>query len=303
MKNLWLNLVNFLKLVRWFHELVAILPFVALYLVIGYDMQKKGINCHLPGTDFLVLCIAVQLLIAAGCVLNDIMDRHIDQINKPYTHTVGRTISLKNAWTCFVLITVLIIVFSVYISLYMFYEWAFIAIGVYALSIFYDVYLKRSPLLGNITIAVLAAFIPLVILFFARDCIQQLNNEKIILLVYLYAFFPFMIIVPRELSLDISDMEGDRAVGCKTLPLVIGEKKSRQLVVLLVALIMVVSFLVMAFCSWLIWPCLLIDVLLAIYLWIFKKSRTRLELIRAGRFIWFIMIVGLLALTLATIYE
>lgn len=295
------TLRDFFKLVRWFHELLAVLPFVALYLVINYFIQKSGISCDLSAANFIVLCITVQLLIAAGCILNDIMDRDIDKINKPKTHIIGRTISLKNAKLLFIATTILIILFSIYITLYMFKEWVLISAGVYILSILYDVYFKRSPLLGNILMGVLTAFIPLTILFFAKECITVLNNEKIYMLIYVYAVFPFSIIIPRELSLDISDVEGDKADGCKTLPIVIGAKRSKQLVAALILLIIILSLFLMYNYTYFIVTFSLVDILLVYYLYKLKNTETRLEYIRIGRFLWFIMIIGLIGSAIATV--
>jgi 4-hydroxybenzoate polyprenyltransferase len=296
------NVKNFFKLVRWFHELLAIFPFVTLYFIIEYYIQKTGLTCNLSGVNFILLCICVQLLIAAGCILNDIMDREIDKINKPNTHIIGRAISLINAKRLFVVTTLLIIFLSVYISFYVFKEWAFISTAVYLLSVLYDVYLKKSPLLGNILIAFLASFIPLVLFFFAKDCIYILHNEKLNILIYIYAIFPFLIIVPRELSLDISDIEGDKALGCKTLPILIGVKKAKLAVAALIVLIIISSMLLMYKYTYLLPTCLFIDVLLFFYLFQLKKAEQRIEYIRAGRFLWFIMIIGHIGFAIFTVY-
>lgn len=292
---------SYLKLMRWFHELVAILPFVGLYFIINYYIKASGNDSQLHGFDFTILCICVQLLIAAGCVLNDIMDREIDKINKPKTHVVNRTVSLVNAKKTFIIITLLILVLSIYISLYVFKEWAFICIAVYILSILYDVYFKRSPLLGNILIAALASFIPLVLFFFAKEHIENLHNERIVILIYLYSLFPFIIIIPRELSLDISDMEGDKACGCRTLPIVIGVKKARIVVFLFIVLIFFLSIFIVFKHPYLLLPFSVIDVLLFGYLVQLKKCEKRIDYIKAGRFLWFIMIIGLIGFTIATI--
>jgi len=297
------RLKYFFKLVRWFHELLAILPFVGLYFIIDYYAQKSGQICSFSGFNFFILCVCVQLLIAAGCILNDIMDRNIDKINKPKTHIIGRSISLANAKKIFLATTVLIIIFSIYISCYMFKEWAYISSCVYILSILYDFYLKKMPLLGNILIACLASFIPLVLFFFAKDCIESLHNEKIIMLIYLYCFFPFMIIIPRELSLDISDMEGDIANGCKTLPILIGVRKSKFVVISFILLTIISSFILTYKYTYLLSTFLILDILLVFYLYKLKKSEKRIDYIRAGRFLWFIMIIGLIGFTLTTVYS
>lgn len=295
------HIKNFLKLIRWFHELLAVLPFIALYFVINYYIQNNGLSCELSGFNFCILCITVQLLIAAGCILNDIMDRDIDKINKPNTHTVGRTISLANAKLEFIITSFLILILSVYISIYMFREWAFISTAVYILSILYDVYFKKSPLMGNILIACLASFIPLVLFFFAKDCIAILHNEKVNLLIYLYCFFPFMIIIPRELSLDISDMEGDKALGCRTLPILIGERKSKIVVLTFILLIIISSLFLIYKYTYLSYTFIMIDLLLIYYLFLLRKCGSRIDYIKAGRFLWFILIIGLIGFAVTSL--
>lgn len=296
-----INIKAFFKLVRWFHEVVVILPFLGLYFIIEYFTQQSKIDCTLSGFNFTILCFCVQTLIAAGCVLNDIVDRKIDKINKPKTHIVDNVISLDSAKIIFTLLTLIIIALSVYISIFMFSEWAYISLSVYVLSLLYDFYFKRTPLLGNILMAFLTAFIPLVIFFFAKDCIESLNNEKISILIYLYAALPFLIIIPRELSLDISDMEGDKACGCRTLPIIIGVKKSKMIVVLFLLFTIILSIPIAIKYHYLSLSLLLIDTLLIIYIYKLRTVETRIEYIRIGRFLWFIMILGLVAFTISTI--
>lgn len=297
-----LYIKSFLKLMRWFHELLAILPFLGLFLIVDHYAKKSGASCSLSGFHFIILCFCVQLLIAAGMVLNDIMDRDIDKINKPKTHIVGNTISLRHAKIIFTSISLLALAFSIYISLYVFIEWAFISSIVYLLSILYDVYLKRAPLLGNITMALLTAFIPIVLYFFAKDCITELHNERINVLIILYAAFPFLIIIPRELSLDISDMEGDKKYGCNTLPIAIGIRKSKLVVAAFLILIIFLSFWVMLKYDYLVITLLIIDILIVVYLYKFKDTHERLAYIKIGRFLWFIMILGLVGFTLSILY-
>jgi 4-hydroxybenzoate polyprenyltransferase len=291
----------FFKLVRWFHEVAVVIPFIGLYLIIEYYAKTSNLVCELSFQNFAIICFCVQCLIAAGCVLNDIVDRHIDKINKPKTHIVDNSISLKNSIAVFIFISIVILLLSIYISVYMFSEWTYISLSVYLLSISYDIYFKRSPLLGNILMALLTSFIPFVLFFFAKDCIDNLNNEKIVVLIYLYAALPFLIIIPRELSLDISDMEGDKACGCNTLPILIGAKKSKLIVIAFILTTILLSIPTAIKYHYLSVSLIIIDLLLLGYIYKLKKTETRIEYIKIGRFLWFIMIFGLIAFTISTI--
>ena len=126
------------KLMRWFHEVAVMLPFVSLYLVINYFAEQNSSLCVLPLHQFVILCFCIQLLIAAGCVLNDIVDRKIDYINKPQTHIINNTITLTEAKLLFAVLTFLIIICSMYISVYVFWQWSYIALIVYLISLLYD---------------------------------------------------------------------------------------------------------------------------------------------------------------------
>ena len=155
--------------------------------------------------------------------------------------------------------------------------------------------------MGNLLMGLLTAFIPLVLFFFAKESIAEINDQRIVVLIWLYALFPFLIIVPRELSLDISDIEGDRACGCRTLPIVIGVKRSRQLVVLMIIGIILASVPVAYFFRYLLIALSLVDMMLIYYIVRLQKTGTRLEYIKIGRFLWFVMLFGLAAFTLSVL--
>jgi 4-hydroxybenzoate polyprenyltransferase len=297
------KVIALFKLMRWFHEVAVILPFASLYLVINHFAKLNNVSCHLYWQEFAILCFCIQLLIAVGCVLNDIVDREIDYINKPLTHIINNKISLKEAKAIFVILTLLILICSVYITCYMFWQWAYIVLAVFVTTLLYDFYFKRTPLLGNIVMGILTAFIPLVLLFYAKECITEINNPKLNTLIYLFAFFPMLIIIPRELSLDISDIEGDKACGCKTLPIVIGVKKSKNVVIFFLLLIILLSIILSITHTYLLPASILIDVLLVVYILKFNKINLRIEYIIIGRFLWFIMLLGLVCFTLFTLFD
>ncbi len=291
--NMLSTLKDFLKLIRWFHALLALFPFVSIYLVIRYFESQKGLDSQLSSLEFILLCICVQAIMGSGFVLNDIIDRDTDAINKPKTRIVERKISLRNSWVIFISLSIIGAVLSIFIGWGIFWEWYVIAPIVYLLSICYNLYFKRMPLVGNFAIAALASSIPLVLLFYASEVLDNIDNDSLYSLIYFYAWLPFLIIVPRELSLDISDLEGDKRSKCITYPVKYGEQKARKLVNLMVWLIIIFFFLVGVLFPSLRMLMAILAAMLIIYLWLFKKAKTRIQLVQIGRYFWFIMLFGL----------
>lgn len=67
------HLKNFFILIRWFHSLLALLPFVAIYVTVQhYKLTEQ--SCNIANAEFVLLCLGVELLMAAGFILNDICD-------------------------------------------------------------------------------------------------------------------------------------------------------------------------------------------------------------------------------------
>lgn len=286
-----------LKLTRWFHELLGLVPFVTIYLILLSLSEKLGIACNTNNMHFTFICIGVQLLMMSGFVLNDIIDRDTDSINKPTTRIVELKLSLGTAKWIYGLISLLACLVSIYIGLNIFPAWLWISPLVFLLSVGYSLYFKRWPMVGNVVIAAMASAVPLVILMYFQDCIARIDLDGFVRLIYVYSAWPFLIIVPRELSLDISDYQGDKQSGCNTLPVFAGLKFAKKVVLTLLFIAMGVTLLYgLTFTEHLLAACM-IDALLLVYVFIFLKCETRIEYIKAGRYLWFVMIVGILCET------
>lgn len=284
-------------LMRWFHELVVMIPFIALYLSTYYFAESK-IQTPLPG--ILLLCFTIQLLIAAGCVLNDIRDKDIDAVNKPNTRIIGRIYSLKESYLLFVTLMILVLFASIVLTWFYFTDWWWISLTVVFFSFVYNLWLKRTPLFGNILMAAMTACIALVIKHYLAADLLILNSEKLNLLFDLFALISFAIIVPRELSLDISDLQGDLSDECYTLPAKIGEQKSKWVVVFLLFLFVISGIWIQYFYPYQRVTFGVGTFLLVIYsFWLFR-CKERIDYIRAGRFLWAIMISMFLLATYFT---
>ena len=107
---------------------------------------------------------------------------------------------------------------------------------------FYSASYKRQLLVGNIVVAFTAALVPLLVAIANADFLRHLYGETLAytpiigeLYIWLggFAAFAFLITIAREMMKDIEDIEGDREMECRTMPIVWGMKASKVIITLL----------------------------------------------------------------------
>lgn len=162
--------------------------------------------------------LAVFFETAAGNVINDFFDYKIDLINKPERPIPSGRISLKNGKNYAYLMFLLGTICGFLIS-YLTNNWIPFAIVLFAdvLLYLYAYKLKTTPLLGNLAVA----FITGLGFVFGGFTI---NSPDIISISLYLGFFAFVMTTAREIVKDIEDVEGDKADGARTLPILIGNR-------------------------------------------------------------------------------
>ena len=175
----------------------------------------------------LALSVSTVLITAAGYVINDYYDVKIDYINKPQRVVVGRFLKRRSSIVLHAWLNTIGILLGTWVS------WKIGVIDFFAIGLLwlYSNQLKRLPLLGNITVALLTGLAVLIVFIFFRESI---------FLFAAYATFAFFISLIREIIKDMEDVEGDKKFGCKTLPISIGIRKSK-LVIYFISLIFLAS--------------------------------------------------------------
>ena len=162
--------------------------------------------------------IAVFFETAAGNVINDYFDYSIDLINKPDRPLPSGRISLKNgkyyAYLLFLAGTVCGFLIS-----YLTNNWIPFAIVVIAdiILYLYAYTLKSTPVIGNLAVGFMTGF------GFVFGGFS-INNPHIVFISIYLGFFAFVMTTAREIVKDIEDVEGDKADGARTLPILIGKK-------------------------------------------------------------------------------
>lgn len=202
---------------------------------------------------FLVLLIVATVLIAAGgYVINDYFDVKIDRINRPEQVIVTRTISKQTAFRLSIGLSAVGVVAGI-VAAILCRSWTVgILFGIApGLLWFYSSGYKRQFIVGNLIIALLAACPPLMIAFANIGYAHKLYDRfgDIVsqtplphsLLVWLggFAVFAFLTTWTREIIKDMQDQIGDAELECHTLPVVLGDTKTKIIVTALILLIIV----------------------------------------------------------------
>lgn len=210
--------------------MVAFAQLMAAYFLIERTPQGLPV---LQDYRLYLLILATLLITAAGYMINDYYDVKIDYVNRPNEVIVGKGIKRR-----------------VVIFLHTIFNFTGIGLGVLVapriaivnfvaafLLWLYSNRLKREPFIGNLTVAFLTGLSVYLVAFYYQ------KNE---LLVLTYAIFAFFLNLIREILKDIEDRNGDRKHGCRTLPIVIGFRKTKQ-VIFIVALCFVSAILIITF--------------------------------------------------------
>ena len=214
----------------------------------------------LPWWVLTLLIISVVCVAAGGYVINDYFDVKIDRINRPDDLVVTRVISRDAAMRLFQVLTAVGIVAGLAVA-----WWArswnilFIYVVIPGLLWFYSSSYKRMLLVGNLIVAFISALVPLLIAMVNADHLRFLYHESLAytpivgqLYVWLggFALFCMLLTLSREVVKDMEDVEGDRELECRTMPIVWGEKVSK----IVVTIVLLATIALIAYLAWFVLP-------------------------------------------------
>ncbi len=172
--------------------------------------------------------LTVAFLNAAANAVNDITDIEIDRVNRPERPLPSGRISLRQAGIYSILFFVAGNLLALRLGMGPFIISAVIATP---LMVLYSYSLKPRPFVGNL---VIAGILGLALIFAA----VAYGDIRYGLVPALLAFFVNLV---REIIKDLQDMEGDRKRNSRTLPLLLGETRTRRIT----AAILVVFLLIL----------------------------------------------------------
>lgn len=184
-----------------------------------------------PSLKLLLIGIAIVTCYSgAGNALNDYCDYQIDRINRPErplpSGRVSRPLALTWASLLFISGTLLGLGHN---------QGPLLGIILFALVLLisYSLFFKRLPFIGNFTVALILGMTFLFSAALFGDWRKGIPP----------AFLAFGFNLIREIVKDMQDIEGDRAVGARTLPIWLGLEPTRNIVLAAIGLLCVGALL------------------------------------------------------------
>jgi len=170
---------------------------------------------------------SASLTLSAGNIINDIKDIEADKVNHPERPLAAGKITVNQAKTEYILLTFIALLLSFFIIPPAFV----IAISATVLLFLYSYYLKKIPILGNISVSLLTGLV------FIYGGVAVNNPLSAII----PAVFAFLINLIREIVKDMQDVEGDLKQGVITFPGKFGFNSSKLLVAELTVVLILVT--------------------------------------------------------------
>ncbi|MDY0780709.1 geranylgeranylglycerol-phosphate geranylgeranyltransferase [Tenacibaculum sp. IB213877] len=223
-RSIFYKFFSLLSVVRGYNILVLI---AAQYLAaIFIFSEKKSVKPILFDWHLLYLVLATVCVVASGYIINNFYDVKADRINRPLKSGLDAYVKQETKLMLYFTLNFIGFGFGWLVS------WrAALFFSVYIFGIwFYSHKLKKYPLTGSITATILT-LLPFFVVF-----VHYKNFSKVI---FVHAFFLFLVIMVREFIKDLENIKGAIANNYNTFPVAYGEKKTKQLIVLLLVLTLV----------------------------------------------------------------
>jgi 4-hydroxybenzoate polyprenyltransferase len=295
--------------------IIAATQYAMRYLIMDPLLPSREFTLQFGDIQFFLLVLSTLFIASAGYIINDYFDTRTDLINKPSRVVVGVEIPRRKAMIMHATLNILGVGIGIYLGFHIHLP-ALSVVFVLATGLlwFYSTHYKRQLLIGNLSVSFLTGLVPLMAVLFEIPLLNreygqemlrnQVNFNYIFAWVGGFSFFAFLTTLIRELIKDAEDFEGDAAYGMRTVPIVLGPRWTKVIVlVLIVFAMLMLLFLLFKFILFSVKPAdyyslayfvvFLIIPLVLLGVWILT-ARNKRDYTRSSALIKGIMLAGIL---------
>ncbi len=229
-KYFLLKTISMISVVRGYNVfIIALAQYLSAIFILA--PEKRALHVVL-NFDLFILVLASSLTIASGYIINNFYDSKKDFINRPNKSKLDRLISQKTKLHVYFTLNFVVASIAFFVSIK-----AVLFFSTYIFLIwFYSHKLKKYPIIGNLTAAILAVLPFFAILLYFKNFYPP---------IFAHAIFLFLLILIREMVKDLENLKGDIANNYLTIAVKYGDYFVKQTITFLtICTILPVYFLV-----------------------------------------------------------
>ncbi|WP_282053545.1 geranylgeranylglycerol-phosphate geranylgeranyltransferase [Maribacter luteus] len=284
-KLLLLKLLSLFSIVRGYNILmIALAQYLATIYILAPNLPLRRVVFDL---NLFCIVLSSALVIAGGYIINSFYDAEKDLINKPRKSMLDRLVSQRFKLSAYFTLNFLSVFFASYVSFRAVFFFSAYIFGIWL----YSHKLKKVPFLGNFISATLA-----IAPFFAVFVYFK-NFDTVI---FVHAFFLFLLILAREMIKDLENIAGDLAQNYKTIPILYGERISKISITVLIVMTLIPSLLLInnfdvGYMHYYFILCIALFIVFLVLLW---KSRTKFHYVWLHNILKLIIVLGVFSILL-----
>ena len=223
--------------------------FLSMFLTKYFLIESFISSPLLSDIDFIILTISILLITMGGYLINDIYDIESDKINKPDKVYITKIISIKNGQFLYFLTSITGLILGLYLSVNknLNHLSGYFIVTVIILFVYTKI-LKKLPLIGNVIVALLVSLPIFLVYEFDHSMISIkdiFDNLFLSIIIFFYLLFAFLTTLIREIIKDLQDIKGDNKLKLKTLPIMIGKKRTINFLIFLSFLLQLLLLMVL----------------------------------------------------------
>lgn len=277
--------VSLFSVVRGYNiPIIVIAQYLSAIFILA---PEKGALTILLDFDLFIVVFASTLTIASGYIINNFYDSKKDLINRPHKSMLDRLISQKRKLQTYFVLNFIVALVAILVS------WrAFLFFSVYIFLIWYYSHrIKKYPIIGNLTAAILAILPFFAILLYYKNLYE---------VIFGHATFLFLLLLIREMIKDLENIRGDLANDYKTIPIVYGETVSKKIITLLtistlIPIYVLIELFDVGYMDLYFYGCLLVLIYFLHILW---QSDTKQQYVLLHNVLKFLIVAGVFSIIL-----
>ncbi len=219
--------VKILQLIRYKNLLI-----IFAIQILSFHLYHRELAYLFEIGTFLLLLFSF-LVSAGGYIINDICDIEIDQINKPSKQIVGKVIGLSQAWYIYGVVLLLGLCTALEIDLLLRVTyWVPLFAILSTICFSYSFWFKKRFLIGNIVVSLMSGLAVVIVLLpeLIKGSLVAVDSPKFVLFLLIFSIFVTFF---REIIKDVEDLEGDLLNDASTVPIVLGIKRTKKLLIVI----------------------------------------------------------------------